>query len=62
MSDAEVSTDVAVSGGPVSTSDIDRYAYDVVVVGAGGSGLSAAIEARLNGRSTSATRCAAASS
>jgi succinate dehydrogenase / fumarate reductase, flavoprotein subunit len=29
--------------------DIDRYAYDVVVVGAGGSGLRAAIEARLHG-------------
>jgi succinate dehydrogenase/fumarate reductase flavoprotein subunit len=33
------------------TDDIRRYAYDVVVViGAGGSGLRAAIEARLNGR------------
>jgi succinate dehydrogenase / fumarate reductase, flavoprotein subunit len=52
MSDAEVSTDAVVSGSPVSASDIDRYAYDVVVVGAGGSGLRAAIEARLNGRKT----------
>ncbi len=31
---------------------IDRYSYDVVVVGAGGSGLRAAIEARLNGKKT----------
>jgi succinate dehydrogenase / fumarate reductase flavoprotein subunit len=30
----------------------DRYSYDVVVVGAGGSGLRAAIEARLHGRKT----------
>jgi succinate dehydrogenase / fumarate reductase flavoprotein subunit len=30
----------------------DRYSYDVVVVGAGGSGLRAAIEARLNGKKT----------
>ena len=30
----------------------DRFSYDVVVVGAGGSGLRAAIEARLNGRKT----------
>jgi succinate dehydrogenase / fumarate reductase flavoprotein subunit len=33
-------------------SEMDRYSYDVVVVGAGGSGLRAAIEARLNGRKT----------
>jgi len=33
-------------------SDIDRYAYDVVVIGAGGSGLRAAIEARLRGKKT----------
>jgi succinate dehydrogenase / fumarate reductase flavoprotein subunit len=33
-------------------SDIDRYSYDVVVVGAGGSGLRAAIEARLQGKKT----------
>ena len=30
----------------------DRFSYDVVVVGAGGSGLRAAIEARLNGKKT----------
>jgi succinate dehydrogenase / fumarate reductase flavoprotein subunit len=33
-------------------SDVDRYSYDVVVVGAGGSGLRAAIEARLQGKKT----------
>jgi succinate dehydrogenase / fumarate reductase flavoprotein subunit len=33
-------------------SDIDRYSYDVVVVGAGGSGLRAAIEARARGKKT----------
>jgi succinate dehydrogenase / fumarate reductase flavoprotein subunit len=32
--------------------DIDHYSYDVVVVGAGGSGLRAAIEARLRGKKT----------
>jgi succinate dehydrogenase / fumarate reductase flavoprotein subunit len=32
--------------------DIDRYTYDVVVIGAGGSGLRAAIEARLRGKKT----------
>ena len=32
--------------------EFDRYSYDVVVVGAGGSGLRAAIEARLNGQKT----------
>jgi succinate dehydrogenase flavoprotein subunit len=32
--------------------ELDRYSYDVVVVGAGGSGLRAAIEARLHGRKT----------
>ena len=31
---------------------IERYPYDVVVIGAGGSGLRAAIEARLRGRKT----------
>jgi succinate dehydrogenase / fumarate reductase flavoprotein subunit len=36
----------------VSASDIDRLTYDVVVVGAGGSGLRAAIEARLHGKKT----------
>src|ERR1700753_3655712 len=30
--------------------DIQRYSYDVVVIGAGGSGLRAAIEARLHGK------------
>ena len=34
------------------TSEIDRLSYDVVVIGAGGSGLRAAIEARLNGKRT----------
>jgi succinate dehydrogenase / fumarate reductase flavoprotein subunit len=33
-------------------SEIDRFSYDVVVVGAGGSGLRAAIEARLHGQKT----------
>ncbi len=33
-------------------SEIDRYSYDVVVVGAGGSGLRAAIEARRCGKKT----------
>jgi succinate dehydrogenase / fumarate reductase, flavoprotein subunit len=51
MSDAEVSTDAVANGGPAA-GDIDRYVYDVVVVGAGGSGLRAAIEARLNGHKT----------
>src|SRR5437870_10646393 len=46
MSDAEVNSDAVAAG------DIDRYPYDVVVVGAGGSGLRAAIEARLNGKKT----------
>src|SRR5213075_1041808 len=32
--------------------DIERLPYDVVVIGAGGSGLRAAIEARLNGKRT----------
>ncbi len=32
--------------------DIERYSYDVVVIGAGGSGLRAAIEARARGLST----------
>jgi len=34
------------------TDDIRRYSYDVVVIGAGGSGLRAAIEARLRGKKT----------
>ena len=32
--------------------DMDRYSCDVVVIGAGGSGLRAAIEARLRGKKT----------
>ncbi len=36
----------------VSADDIDRFSCDVVVVGAGGSGLRAAIEARLHGKKT----------
>jgi len=32
--------------------DIQRYQYDVVVIGAGGSGLRAAVEARLQGKKT----------
>src|SRR6516162_899008 len=36
----------------VMTDDIRRYSYDVVVIGAGGSGLRAAIEARLRGKKT----------
>jgi succinate dehydrogenase / fumarate reductase flavoprotein subunit len=35
-----------------SSSDVVRYSYDVVIVGAGGSGLRAAVEARLNGKKT----------
>jgi succinate dehydrogenase / fumarate reductase flavoprotein subunit len=36
----------------MSDAESDRYSYDVVVVGAGGSGLRAAIEARLHGKKT----------
>ena len=36
----------------MSSSEFDRYSYDVVVIGAGGSGLRAAIEARLRGKKT----------
>jgi succinate dehydrogenase / fumarate reductase, flavoprotein subunit len=36
----------------VSSTDILRYSYDVVVIGAGGSGLRAAIEARARGKKT----------
>ena len=35
-----------------ASSDIERLPYDIVVVGAGGSGLRAAIEARLAGKKT----------
>src|SRR4249920_3760630 len=51
MSDAELHSDAAASGDSVPA-EADRYSYDVVVVGAGGSGLRAAIEARLNGKKT----------
>src|SRR3977135_1338813 len=34
------------------TDEIERYTYDVVVIGAGGSGLRAAIEARARGKKT----------
>jgi succinate dehydrogenase / fumarate reductase flavoprotein subunit len=34
------------------SADIERYSYDVVVIGAGGSGLRAAIEARARGKKT----------
>ena len=51
MSDA-VSTSDAGSAASVPASDIDRFSYDVVVIGAGGSGLRAAIEARLHGKKT----------
>src|SRR6202167_5996674 len=50
MSDAEVYSD-AVADNPWA-GDVDRLPYDVVVVGAGGSGLRAAIEARLRGKRT----------
>ena len=36
----------------MSEIEIERYSYDVVVIGAGGSGLRAAIEARLRGKNT----------
>ncbi len=48
MSDAEVNT----GAGNTGAGEIDRLSYDVVVVGAGGSGLRAAIEARLRGKKT----------
>ena len=56
MSDAVSTSDAgsaaAAASEAVSASDIDRFSYDVVVVGAGGSGLRAAIEARLHGKKT----------
>ena len=64
MSDAELTSDTVVAGDAAATSvavpgteavpagGVDRYAYDVVVVGAGGSGLRAAIEARRHGQKT----------
>jgi succinate dehydrogenase / fumarate reductase, flavoprotein subunit len=56
MSDAETTSagtaDAVTTGDAVSSREIDRLCYDVVVVGAGGSGLRAAIEARLNGKKT----------
>src|SRR5882724_533586 len=36
----------------LQSADIERYSYDVVVIGAGGSGLRAAIEARSRGKKT----------
>jgi succinate dehydrogenase / fumarate reductase flavoprotein subunit len=51
MTDAVPTSDAGLaSTGPAS--EIDRFSYDVVVVGAGGSGLRAAIEARLHGKKT----------
>jgi succinate dehydrogenase / fumarate reductase flavoprotein subunit len=37
---------------PISPDTIERYSYDVVVIGAGGSGLRAAVEARARGKKT----------
>src|ERR1700726_4276667 len=45
MSEAEVHR-----GDAALSQDVDRYSYDVVIVGAGGSGLRAAIGARLKGK------------
>jgi succinate dehydrogenase / fumarate reductase, flavoprotein subunit len=55
MSDAEVHSDAGAGNtevGNTGAGEIDRLSYDVVVVGAGGSGLRAAIEARLRGKKT----------
>ena len=57
MSDAETTSDAGsaatvAASDAVATGEIDRLSYDVVVVGAGGSGLRAAIEARLHGKKT----------
>src|SRR5881392_2161004 len=51
MSDAET-TSAAGQAGPPPVSEIDRLAYDVIVVGAGGAGLRAAIAAREAGKKT----------
>src|SRR5713226_4871111 len=51
MTDA-VTSNAAPAGEAVGASDVDRFSYDVVVIGAGGSGLRAAIEARLRGKKT----------
>src|SRR5216684_708590 len=51
MTDA-VTSNAAPAGEAVGASDVDRFSYDVVVVGAGGSGLRAAIEARARGLKT----------
>ena len=51
MSDAETSSDPGAAA-EVAAREIDRFSYDVVVIGAGGSGLRAAIEARLHGKKT----------
>ena len=50
MSDAETGSDAGSVA--AAASEIDRLSYDVVVIGAGGSGLRAAIEARLHGKKT----------
>jgi succinate dehydrogenase flavoprotein subunit len=51
MSDA-VTTSAAEQAGPPPVGEIERLSYDVIVVGAGGSGLRAAIEAREAGFKT----------
>jgi succinate dehydrogenase / fumarate reductase flavoprotein subunit len=45
-------TDTSPAGNTPDGDDIQRQTYDVVVIGAGGSGLRAAIEARLRGKKT----------